>query len=173
MGGPWGPLVIFCLRIGDVSLTTVRTILILRGQKILVPVIAVFETLIWVTAIGSALSHMNSPLHVAGYVLGFASGNVAGMWLEEKLAVGLVSAHVFSRTAGPAVAKALRGAGFGATELTGTGRDGTVTIVFSVARRRDLPRLMETAHAADAAAFVTVEEARTTGSGRVFSALRK
>ncbi len=172
MGGPWGPLVIFCLRIGDVSLTTVRTILILRGQKVMVPVIAVFETLIWVLAIGSALSHLNSPLHVAGYVLGFASGNVVGMWLEEKLAVGVVSAHVFSRSAGAAVARALRAQGFGATELLGQGRDGAVTVVLSVARRRDLPRLMDAAHGADAEAFVTVEEARE-GRGRVFAAYRK
>lgn len=171
--GPWGPLVIFCLRIGDVSLTTVRTILIVRGQRLLVPVIAVFETLIWILAIGAALRHLNDPWHVAGYVGGFAAGNVVGMWLEEILAVGVVSAHVFSRREGARIAEDLRAQGFRATELVGRGRDGAVTILLSVVRRRDLDRLIEVARDADPDVFVSVEEAREPARGRVFAALRK
>jgi uncharacterized protein YebE (UPF0316 family) len=173
LAGPWGPLVIFGLRIGDVSLTTVRTILLVRGQRLLVPVIAVFETLIWIVAIGAALKHLSDPWHVAGYVGGFAAGNVVGMWLEDKLAVGVVSAQIFSRREGARIAAALRGEDFRATELVGHGRDGAVTILLSVVRRRRLPRLIAAAREVDPDVFVSVAEARETGFGRVFAPYRK
>lgn len=171
--GPWGPLIVFGLRICDVSLTTMRTLLIVRGQRFLVPIIAVFETMIWLTAIGNALTHLDNHWLLAGYVLGFASGNVVGMWLEEKLAVGVVSAHVFSRREGKRVGAALRASGYRVTEIVGQGRDGAVTVLFCVTRRRDLDRLIEIARTEDPDAFVTVEEAREAVQGRVFAALRK
>jgi uncharacterized protein YebE (UPF0316 family) len=88
-GGPWGPLVIFLLRIVDVSLATVRMLLSVRGQKLLVPLIGFFEVLIWLFAAGNAIRHLSSPYHVIGYAGGFAAGTAVGLWVEEKLAFGL------------------------------------------------------------------------------------
>ena len=46
----WGPLIIFGLRIIDVSLATLRMLLTMRNARRLVPVIGLFESLIWVVA---------------------------------------------------------------------------------------------------------------------------
>ena len=44
-------LIIFGLRIGDVSLGTLRTLFTVQGKKTLAPVVGLFESLIWVIAI--------------------------------------------------------------------------------------------------------------------------
>jgi uncharacterized protein YebE (UPF0316 family) len=124
--GPLGPLLIFGLRIVDVSLATLRMLLTMRNARKLVPVIGLFESLIWVVAVGTAIQNLHSVWHVLGYSGGFASGTAVGLWLEGKLAVGLATVRVISTSQGEAVADALRERGFGVTEFPGYGRQGRV-----------------------------------------------
>ncbi len=88
VSGPYGPLVVFMLRVTDVSMATIRMLLIMRNRRFLAPFIGFFEVLIWVTAIGIVVQHLTSPLHVVGYAAGFATGNFVGLRLEESLALG-------------------------------------------------------------------------------------
>lgn len=166
--GPWGPLIIFLMRVGDVSLSTVRMLLAVRNAWILVPCIAVFEVTIWLFAAGSALQNMRSPLHLLGYATGFATGNVVGMWLEEKLAYGFAAVRIIVKGRQPALAARLREMGFGVTELTGQGRSGPVEILLAVSKRRDVPRIVSEASDMHPDAFITVEEPKTITRGWLF-----
>ena len=85
--GTLGPLIIFFMRIGDVSLATVRMILIMRNARVWAPLIGFFEVLIWLTAAGVAIQHLDSPWHVLGYAGGFAAGNLVGLWMEDGIMV--------------------------------------------------------------------------------------
>lgn len=163
--GPWGPLLIFSLRICDVSLALLRTLLAVRNVKIAVPVIGFFEVLIWIFAVGAAINNLNSIWHLLGYAGGFAMGNVVGMWIEGKLAFGLAIVRVISKHGGVEVAEALREKGFGVTEFAGHGRDGTVEILDSVVRRRHIPEVLKVVDLWDPRAFVMVEEPRLIRHG--------
>ncbi len=163
--GPWGPLVIFLLRIGDVSLATLRILLSMRNVRLLVPVIGFFEVLIWIFAVGNAIRNLNSPLHLLGYAGGFAMGNLVGLWLEEKLAIGMAVVRVVSRYGGVELAEALREKGFGVTEYAGQGRDGVVEIVDTVVRRREITSVLREIDRWDPTAFVTIEEPRAIRHG--------
>src|SRR5690625_6627370 len=134
--GPWGPLLIFLLRICDVSLALLRTLLPVRTVKTAGPSIGFCEVLIWSFAVGAAIDNLSSPIHLLGYAGGFAMGNVVGMWVEGKLAFGLAIIRVISKHGGVEVAEALREKGFGVTEFAGHGRDGNVEIVDTVVTRR-------------------------------------
>jgi uncharacterized protein YebE (UPF0316 family) len=158
--GPWGPLAIFALRIVDVSLSTIRIVLAVRGHKYVVPFIGFFEVLIWVFAVGNAIRFLDSPLHLLGYAGGFATGSIVGLLIEERLAIGYASIRVVSRYAGVEMADALRHRGFGVTEFAGQGRDGRVEIMYTVCRRRDIQTVMDEIERWDRQAFVTVEEPR-------------
>jgi uncharacterized protein YebE (UPF0316 family) len=158
--GPWGPLAIFGLRIIDVSLSTIRIVLAVRGHKYVVPFIGFFEVLIWVFAVGNAIRFLDSPLHLLGYAGGFATGSILGLLIEERLAIGYASIRVVSRFAGVEMADALRSRGFGVTEFGGHGRDGRVEIMYTVCRRRDIPVVIAEIERWDRQAFVTVEEPR-------------
>lgn len=165
--GPWGPLLIFSLRICDVSLALLRTLLAVRNVKVAVPIIGFFEVLIWIFAVGAAINNLNSVWHLLGYAGGFAMGNVVGMWIEGKLAFGLAIIRVISKHGGVEVAEALRDEGFGVTEFTGQGRDGNVEILDTVVRRRHIPAVLKVVDLWDPRAFVMVEEPRLIRQGWV------
>lgn len=171
--GPWGPLVIFALRIVDVSLATLRMLLSVRGQRHIVPIIGFFEVLIWLFAAGSAMRYLNSPLHVVGYAGGFAAGTVVGLWVEEKLAFGLATVRIISAHGGVELADALRDKGFGVTEFAGEGRQGRVEVVYTVARRDQIKGIMAVVDVWDPDAFVTVEEPRSIRRGWLLQKRRK
>lgn len=158
--GPWGPLAIFGLRIIDVSMSTVRIVLAVRGHKKITPVIGFFEVLVWVFAVGNAIRFLDSPLHLLGYAAGFAAGTVLGLVIEEKLAIGYATIRVVSRHGGVELADGLRSLGFGVTEFAGQGRDGPVEVVYTVCRRREIERVMDEVDIWDPQAFITVEQPR-------------
>jgi uncharacterized protein YebE (UPF0316 family) len=172
-GSAFGPLVIFALRIVDVSLATVRMLLSVRGYKRLVPLIGFFEVLVWITAVGQAVKFLDSPLHLLGYAAGFAAGAAVGLWIEEKLALGLSALRVMSAHGGVEIAQALRDRGFGVTEFPAYGRDGRMEVIYAVLRRRHLPLALAQVSAWDPDAFVTVEEPRTIHRGWMFDYRRK
>src|SRR5690554_4207397 len=119
LASAWGPLVIFCLRIVDVSLATLRMLLAVRGFKYIAPVIGFFEVMIWVLAVGTVIRHLGSPMHLIGYAGGFATGTLVGLMLEERMAFGMATVRVVSRYGGVELAEALRERGFGVTEFAG------------------------------------------------------
>ena len=162
---PFGPLLIFCLRIFDVSFATSRMLLAVRGNRVAVPIIGFFESLIWLFAVGAAISSLNSPLHVLGYAGGFAAGNVVGLWFEEKMALGLSTVRIISQHGGVELAEALRGHGFGVTEFAGQGREGIVEVVYTVVKRRHVPKVMQEIAVWDPQAFVTVESPKEIRRG--------
>lgn len=164
-GGPFGPLLIFTLRIFDVSLATSRLLLAVRGDRVVVPIIGFFESLIWLFAVGAAVRSLNSPLHVLAYGGGFAMGNVVGLWFEEKMALGLSTVRIISRHGGVELAEALRDMGFGVTEFAGHGREGLVEVVYTVCKRRQVPRVLAQVAVWDPDAFVTVESPKEIRRG--------
>lgn len=172
LAAPVGALIIFGLRVVDVSMGTVRMILGIRGYRAQAATIGFFEVLIWLMAVGAALQHLASILHMAGYAGGFAAGNYAGIWLEARFALGTSVVRATFREeqteAVPAshrTAKALRDAGFAVTELSGQGREQPVHILNVVTKRKQVDDIMRIVQSHDPDAFVTVEEVRATRGG--------
>jgi uncharacterized protein YebE (UPF0316 family) len=170
--GPWGPLAIFCLRIVDVSLSTMRILLAVRGRKLIVPIIGFGEVIVWVYAAGNAIRHLDSPLHVLGYALGFSTGTVVGLWLEEKLAIGIATMRIVTSNVGAGLADRLRQLGCGVTEFGAQGREGPVEVVFTVVPRRKIPSVLAAAEDWDPGAFITIEEPREIRRGWMYSTPR-
>lgn len=171
--GPFGPFIIFGLRIVDVTLATVRMLLTMRDQRTLVPFIGFFESLIWVVAVGTAIQNLHSVWHVLGYAAGFGAGNLVGLWAEGRLAVGLATIRVTSRLRGEDVADALRDLGHGVTEFSGYGREGRVEVIETVVKRRQIQRVIDEVEKWDDDAFISVEEPRTIRRGWMFAQRRK
>ncbi len=168
-----GPIIIFFMRIGDVSLATVRMLLIMRNARVWAPVIGFFEVLIWLMAAGVAIQHLDSPWHVLGYAAGYGAGNLVGLMLEERLALGFASIQVFTKDQGPELAEALRTFGHGVTQLNGRGREGPVDVILSVVKRRELKAVRTLVDDLAPAAFVAVEEPTAIQRGWMFPKRRK
>lgn len=173
LASPYGAILIFFLRIFDVSLATIRLLMAVRGRKGVAASLGFVEILIWVVAIGTVVRNLTSPLHVVSYAAGFAAGTYVGITIEDLLAVGLAVVRITVARGGAELAEALRELGFGVTEMVGRGREGAVEILSTAVRRRDLRRVYEEIERRDAGAFVTVEEPRAIHRGWLFSRRRK
>ena len=161
----WGALVIFCLRIVDVSADTMRVIFTIRGKRGIAATLGFLQALVWIFAVGNAVKHLDSTLHVLGYAGGYAMGTWVGITIEQAIAYGVATVRVVSKTAGVEIADALRQRGFGVTEYPGFGRDGTVEIVNSVVQRSHVPEVLKLVVQWDPDAFVTVEEPKVLRGG--------
>lgn len=162
-----GGLLIFVFRVTEVSLATVRMLWMIRGRRWLSAVLGFAQAAIFVLAVSRVVTDIGNLWNLLGYAGGFAVGTLVGMWLEEKLALGYVQVRAIARQPDTALAPALREAGFGVTETVANGRDGAVELVEVVARRKNLPQLVEAITACDPGAFITVGEARTVYRGYV------
>jgi uncharacterized protein YebE (UPF0316 family) len=160
LAGPYGPLVIFSLRFVDVSLGTMRFLLVTRGQRAPAALIGFVESLIWITAAGAAIQNLSSPLHLVGYAGGFSFGTWSGVWLEERLALGTATVQAFCGEGDTDVVGALRALGIGVTKSVGEGLDGPVQVISAVVQRQALPRVIKTIETVDPDAFITVYDAR-------------
>jgi uncharacterized protein YebE (UPF0316 family) len=165
---PYGPLLIFALRIVDVSLGAVRMIVMVRGYRGMAALTGFLEVIIWIVAIGSALDNLGSIYHVVGYAGGFAAGSYIGVVVEEYLALGQVVVRaIIPDESDGRTARRLREEGYAVTELDGRGRDGPIDVLNTVVNRRDAPRVLDLVEAEASRSFVTVEEIRSTRRGMV------
>jgi uncharacterized protein YebE (UPF0316 family) len=153
-------LMIFLLRVIDMSLDTMRMLFVVRGKKTVAWVLGFLQSLVFVIAISTVLANLNNILNIIGYAAGFATGNVLGMYIEERLAIGHIAMRVISTKKGIAIAEALRKAGFAVTEIQARGKDGKVALLNSSIKRRDVGRFETLVTKTEPGAFITAEDVR-------------
>jgi uncharacterized protein YebE (UPF0316 family) len=164
---PVGALAIFVLRIVDVSCDTMRVIFAIRGKRGIAALLGFVQALVWIFAVGNAVKHLDSILHVFGYAGGYALGTFVGVTIERTIAYGVATVRVVSKHSGVEIAEALRNAGYAVTEFPGFGRDGSVEILNSVVQRSHIDDVLGLIDNWDKAAFVTVEEPKVLRGGSV------
>ena len=162
---PYGAGLIFCARIIDVSCDTMRVLFAIRGKRWVAASLGFVQALIWIFAVGTAVRHLDSVLHVLGYAAGYAMGTFVGITIERAVADGLATVRIVSLHGGVEIAEALRERGYGVTEMAGFGREGRVEIVNSVVQRAHLDEVMSIVDRWDPDAFVTVEEPKVLRGG--------
>ncbi|MBN1148402.1 MAG: DUF2179 domain-containing protein [Anaerolineales bacterium] len=160
-----GAGLIFVLRVMDMSLDTLRVLFVMRGRKGAAWVLGFFQALIFVLAISSVLSNLDNPLNILGYAAGFATGNVIGMFIEERLAVGHVQVSIVSPRWGAAISERMRSEGFAVTEIPARGKDGVVTLLSCSVLRRHVDKVHSIVRQLDTAAFITAEDVRPVRRG--------
>lgn len=158
-------LTIFSLRVVDMSLDTLRLLFVVRGRKGIAWVLGFFQSVVYIIAITSVLSHLDNPLNVLGYAAGFATGNVVGMLIEERLAVGHIHLSIISPSRGVSLAQKLREDGFAVTEIAARGKDGMVHLLSLSVLRKDVARVEGVVHEIDSESFVTSEDVRPVRHG--------
>jgi uncharacterized protein YebE (UPF0316 family) len=153
-------LMIFALRVCDVTLGTIRTVAIVKGFVSTAVILGFFELLVWVLAISQVISRLDESWFLAiSYAGGFATGNAVGIMVERKLAMGTSVVRFMTANHGEAVANALRSDGHEVTTFHGEGSRGPVTLVYAVAPRKQLRSMIRTAQRHDPDIFWISEPA--------------
>jgi uncharacterized protein YebE (UPF0316 family) len=152
-----GALLIFFLRVVNMALDTLRALMMLRDHKKLVWLFGFIETIIFVVAFSSVLQNLDNVLNIFAYAAGFGTGNVVGMMIENRIAVGFTHLQIISSSRGAAVAERLREEGYAVTEFQGRGRDGTVTMISAGVLRKNVKGVNDIVQEVDENAFITAE----------------
>lgn len=158
-------LLIFCLRVADMSLDTLRVLFMLRGRKWTAGVVGFAQATIFVIAISRVMSQLDNPLNIIGYAAGFAAGVVLGVVLEERMALGFGQMRIISSRKGQAIAAMMRERGHAVTEIAGRGKDGAVDVMLVTVRRREVDSIYNSVLEVDPTAFITIEEVRPLWRG--------
>jgi uncharacterized protein YebE (UPF0316 family) len=149
-------LVVAGLRTTDVTLGVFRTAFIVAGRRGPAAAAAATEAIVWVSATGIVLADM-SPARLGAFAVGVAAGTLVGIQIVRALRLGMVTVRMFvPGTKGDLVAEALRADGYRATVFDGRGRDGHVTMILAVMRRREA-RLVVERYAHDPDVFTTID----------------
>lgn len=83
----WGlAVLIFALRIVDVSLGTLRTLSVVRGRVRASMIFGFVEVLVWSLAITQVFVGKAPMPVLIGYAAGYAAGNAVGIYLEQRFA---------------------------------------------------------------------------------------
>ncbi|NJD60816.1 MAG: hypothetical protein C3F13_07440 [Anaerolineales bacterium] len=158
-------LLIFILRVSDMTLDTLRVLFVMRGKKKIAWVLGFFQSAIFVLAIGKVLTQVNNPLNIIGYAAGFATGNVVGMLIEERIAIGHIMINIISPRRGSAIVTHLRENGYAVTELSGRGKDGMVSMINASVLRKQVDVVYRLVNDIDPEAFITAEDVRPIRRG--------
>ena len=159
------PILIFLARICDVSVGTLRIVFIGRGKKLVAPILGFFEVLVWLFAIRQIMEHMTMVFYYIVYAGGFAMGTFIGMYIEEKLAVGVILVRIVSSKDASELIACLKSEDYGVTSVIAQGARGQVHLIYTIIKRSDLAHVIEIIDRFDPRVFYTIEDVRFVREG--------
>lgn len=155
------PLLIFAARVTDVSLGTLRMVFVSQGAKKWAAGLGFVEMLIWLTAISYILQNLTNPANYLAFAAGFGTGNYVGLWLEERLARGLVAVTAITNRDAASLIEHLREENYGITSVSARGATGRVRLILSIIRRSQLEQLRSIIEGYHPKAFISVQPVRS------------
>ena len=158
---------IFFVRIIDVSLGTVRTVLTVKGKKFYASLIGFIEVLIWFLIVREALNTEESGIIIAiAYALGYATGTFIGGVLSNKFIQTPVSVQIITKIEVESMITVLKNNHYGCSVIDVTGHENTpskMIIVETMSKRvKDLTKLV---NEVDDKAFVVISETKYIQNG--------
>lgn len=159
---------IFCVRIIDVSLGTIRTIETVKGKSLKASIIGFFEVLIWFLIVREALNTDESGLFIAiSYALGYATGTFIGGFLSDVFIKGNLNVQVILSNADYEVVSKIREEGFAVSvvDVKGKDEDKEKIMLFIGIDKKRFKKLETIIRKLDSRAFVVVNETKLVENG--------
>ena len=161
----------------EVSLCTLRIVLINRGERVKGSLIAIIEITLWLIIASSVLDGWKNDIGKAiSYALAYAGGNYIGSWLDELLAFGLSSLQIVVPTLDETkkLANYLQSQGYGVTSIDVKGKDANSHyMLIMMIKRKLLKSVMEEIQQTCPAAMITVSDVKTVRGGYMRNAKQR
>ncbi len=161
---------IFLARIVDVSLGTVRTVLIVKDKKIPASIIAFFEVFVWFLVAREALNTSVSSLLIPiFYAAGYATGTLIGSFISSKLDSLMAVTVIIKETKVKKLMQEIRDKGFGVSmlELKNNYEGDKKSLLFIQLNKKSLKYLTKIIWNMDTNAFVTINETKYCQNGLI------
>ena len=157
------------------ALSSLRSQLIHKGQRLPGAVIALFEYAFWLCITASALTDFGDPIKIITLICAFSLGNVAGSIIEEKMALGycMITCIFMKKNAALNAAQMLRKKGQALTLIPAEGIKGAErTTLLITARRRDIVPIKKLLFASDPEAVITVQAMQQVKGATIADAIK-
>ncbi len=163
---------IFFAKIIEVSIGTLRSILVVKGYRKTAVLLALVEITIWVFIASRVITGLTeSPYKGIAYALGFAAGVWCGSILEEKLAFGQILIQVItSEENGELMASTLRSKGLGVTTVDAEGKDVKRKMIMIYTNRRGNQSIIKEILAIDPNSMIVKNDISSMTGGHVTKA---
>ena len=137
-------ILILFAKIIEVSIRTIRTVLLIKGERRIAAIIGFFEILLWITIVTRVISDLSDdPLKAIVYALGFSIGIYVGSTLESKIGIGLseIQANIKASESKELVDE-LRAEGFAVTEIKAEGQNADRIILSLFVQRTKVNQIV-------------------------------
>lgn len=162
----WMYLFIFFGKIIEVSVATIRIVLINRGERTKGSIIAFVEIVLWIFITGTVLADFrNNPLKIVVFSLAFAIGNFVGSWLESKIALGLSTIQVITCNPHEELVNTLRANNLAVTVMDGEGKEGPRKILLIHLKRNRIASTVKLINKTSANCVVSVSDVKMLRGG--------
>lgn len=153
---------IFFGKVFEVTLYTLRMVLITKGEKTIGSIVSFFEIVLYLIIISRVLHNITEePIKIVIYALGFAVGSYVGSILESKLALGTVQIQIIVKEEhGHDLSEYLRNEGYACTVVHGEGRTFKRNILYVIIPRKKVNEVINKTKAFQSNATITVNEIR-------------
>ncbi|GGE06882.1 DUF2179 domain-containing protein [Marinithermofilum abyssi] len=158
-------LFILFIQIAYVTVSTLRLIVMMKGNAKLAAVISFGEIFIYMIGLATVLDNMDTWYNLVVYCLGFAIGVYTGSLIEEKMAMGYVMVQVITRREDSDMPRQLREEGFGVTSWLGEGLSGERLVLMVLTKRKRQKELVNHVKRIDPQAFLVSYEPKTFVGG--------
>lgn len=157
---------IFLARIIDVSLGTVKTILLVKGKTITPFFIAIFEILVWYLVAREALNTEEDTILIGvSYALGYATGTLIGSKLSKYIK-GVVGVQIISNNTNKLV-NILRNNGYVLSVIELKNNYNNNDMLYIQVNNNRLKELFKIINKYDNNAFVVVNETKMVQNGLI------
>ena len=153
-------LLIFLGKVFEVTLMTLRVVLISKGERRIGAIIAFFEISLWILIVSNVIQGLaQDPLKAVVYALGFALGNYTGSLLEDRIGIGTSQIQIIVKAEhGLDLVEHLKAQGLPCTVVDGQGHHHPRQILYVIVPRRQVREVIRMAKAAQINAVITVHE---------------
>jgi uncharacterized protein YebE (UPF0316 family) len=160
-------ILIFVVKSFEVSLATVRIVLITKGERLKGATIGFFEVIIWVVIAATVLTNVtDDPFKVVVYAAAFALGNFSGSKIEGKMALGTVNIEaIVKKIHGKKLSIELREMGFAVTAVDAYGRDDRKEILYMHIPRKRTQEIIDVIKSYQKDVVITVNDIRPVYGG--------
>lgn len=136
-------LLIIGINIVYVSTNTLRTILVIKGQKIIASIISMFEVGVYLFGLTIVLKNLDEPINIIAYCIGYGAGVYIGSRIEQYLALGYVEIQIIVDSVDQNLPSLLREKGYGVTLWNAEGKDGVRLVLHVLAKRNNEKKLLK------------------------------
>jgi uncharacterized protein YebE (UPF0316 family) len=172
------PLELFLIlvsKVVEVSLGTVRTILINKGYRREGTILSFFEIILWTFVASRVIMGItDAPIKGIVYSIGFSLGIYSGSRIENFIGMGKVLIQtIVSKEKSEDMVALIRSHGYPVTTMEARGRDSEKTVLMIFANRKGKEEIIREIRSLDGSSMIITNDVSTLQGGTISSIPRK